>query len=534
VTTLKSSSHWLGLIKGGPGSGNHGHCGGQGGPGNPGGSSSAGECGTSTAKPDNATALGDEFFDWLEDHLAGRPEADLSQWWKHRGDKEYALRAIGTMAVANNVSRMSTAATDKLTREFDLGLSFWGRHKQGISNGLESYYQNAFELVSSGIAEDYKDKSLGDVFLDTVERSIADGHWARFGISKENEINLILALSERAAQSIDFRELEARDFWAKSQGKIDLNDIRHGGRAAASKDIQGLQPVMESLMEARARHLMGPDADFADAKKNFQAYWQSWLNDSQSPLGHWMAHVASKELGAPSTMRGRENDVSIDGNYSGVKDFLNRNQGGVRIDSIADTNYKTDAAMIKATWEVAQLALRDEPESMILFRGIKPREDSEIDFTTTEVEGLLRRTDITLKSSALQSSSTSFSSASAFGKIESDHPLHSEISDILETTDEDGYRMDFVDPVMLVGVDIPKAKIFSVPSYGANDAGEEEYVILGGDWDQNSRVYLMGLGNSDRLSDKHAESAIRYEIEKRRGKRAEAQAFVEKTRKGGK
>jgi hypothetical protein len=291
---------------------------------------------------------------------------------------------------------------------------------------------------------------------------------------------------------------------------------------------------MESLMEARARHLMGPDADFADAKKNFQAYWQSWLNDSQSPLGHWMAHVASKELGAPSTMRGRENDVSIDGNYSGVKDFLNRNQGGVRIDSIADTNYKTDAAMIKATWEVAQLALRDEPESMILFRGIKPREDSEIDFTTTEVEGLLRRTDITLKSSALQSSSTSFSSASAFGKIESDHPLHSEISDILETTDEDGYRMDFVDPVMLVGVDIPKAKIFSVPSYGANDAGEEEYVILGGDWDQNSRVYLMGLGNSDRLSDKHAESAIRYEIEKRRGKRAEAQAFVEKTRKGGK
>lgn len=534
MTTLKSSSHWLGLIKGGPGSGNHGHCGGQGGPGNPGGSSSAGECGTSTAKPDNATALSDEFFDWLEDYLAGRSEVDLSQWWRHRGDKEYELRAIGTNAIASNVSRMSTAATDKLTREFDLGLSFWGRHKQGISNGLESYYQNAFELVSSGIAEDYKDKSLGDVFLDTVERSIADGHWARFGISKENEINLILALSERAAQSIDFRELEARDFWAKSQGKIDLNDIRHGGRAAASKDIQGLQPVMESLMEARARHLMGTEANFDDAKENFRAYWRSWLNDSQSPLGHWMAHVASKELGAPSIMRGREYDVSIDGNYSGVKDFLNRNQGGVRIDDIADTNYKTDAAMVKATWEVAQLALRDEPESMVLFRGIKPREDSEVDFTVKEDENLMFKTDITIESSALQSSSTKFSAASQFGKIDRDHPLSEEIRSLIDSRDDYGKKMDFTEPTMVIGADIPKSRIFSVPSYGANDAGEEEYVIMGGDWDKNAKVYLIGLGNGDRLSEQDAEKFIKWNATQDRKKRAEVDKWAVSTRKGGK
>ncbi len=533
MTTLKSSSHWLGLIKGGPGSGNHGHCGGQGGPGNPGGSSSAGECGTSTAKPDNATALSDEFFDWLEGHLAGRHEADLSQWWRFRTEKKYDLRGLGREVINSHVGLISSGERDKLTRDFDLGLSFWGRHKNGITSGLLSDYENVFEMLNSGLAEDFKGKSLGDVFLDAVERGVMSGSWAPYGITEEKELDVIMALAEKAATAIDNREAEAKNYWAKSQGKISLEDIRHGGKASVNESARGLQPAMEALMEARARHLMGPDVDIDDAKRNFRQYWAAWLVDSQSPLGHWMAHVASKELGAPSTMRGREDDVSIGGEFSGVKEFLQKSKGGQEFD-IADTAYKTDAAMVKATWEVAQLSLRDEPENMVLFRGIKPREDSEIDFTTTEVEGLLRRTDITLKSSALQSSSTSFGSASAFGKIESDHPLHSEISDILEAEDEDGEKMDFTDPVMLVGVDIPKAKIFSVPSYGANDAGEEEYVILGGDWDQNSRVYLMGLGNSDSLSDKHAESAIRYEIEKRRGKRAEAQAFVEKTRKGGK
>jgi hypothetical protein len=40
----KAFAKWMGLTKGGPGSGNHGHCGGEGGKDNPGGSRPAGEC----------------------------------------------------------------------------------------------------------------------------------------------------------------------------------------------------------------------------------------------------------------------------------------------------------------------------------------------------------------------------------------------------------------------------------------------------------------------------------------------------------
>lgn len=43
----KAFSRWMGLTKGGPGSGNYGHCGGTGGKDNPGGSRPAGECGLS-------------------------------------------------------------------------------------------------------------------------------------------------------------------------------------------------------------------------------------------------------------------------------------------------------------------------------------------------------------------------------------------------------------------------------------------------------------------------------------------------------
>lgn len=40
----KGFAAWMGIVKGGPGSGNHGHCGGEGGAGNPGGSRPAGDC----------------------------------------------------------------------------------------------------------------------------------------------------------------------------------------------------------------------------------------------------------------------------------------------------------------------------------------------------------------------------------------------------------------------------------------------------------------------------------------------------------
>lgn len=524
VTTLKSSKlHWLGLIKGGPGSGNHGHCGGDGGPGNPGGSKPAGECGTSTSsgsglKLTRADALSDEFYEWLEEFTAGRTDVDQSQWYRFRASKKIGLLGEGRMAIDYKVGSMSNSDKDRYTRDHNLGLSFFGRHKQTINRGLLGSYETAIELMDA-MPDDYSDKKVSEVFLDVVEDGIKKGQWAYADITKENELDAIMAMAESVAPRLDRLEEEAKDYWAKGAGKIDMRYIRHGGKASVGDGNRGAQPAMEALMEARAKHLMGPEGNFDEAKKNYSAYWKDWLIDSQSPLGHWLAHVASKELGAPSKMRGPIGDDDIGGEYAGVKDFLARAKGGMQNTEINDTRYRDDAAMVRATWEVSQLALRDEPENMTLFRGIKPREDAEVDFTATEDENLFYKTDIMLKSSALQSSSTSFSSASAFGTISSEHPLRDKISDIIDSRDDDGARMPFSDPALIVGVDLPKSKIFSVPSFGANDAGEEEYVILGGDWDNNAKVYLIGLGNSDRLSHSDAEKWIAWDIRKAREKR---------------
>lgn len=67
----KSFAKWMGIVKGGPGSGNYGHCGGEGGAGNPGGSKPAGECGVQQEVPEFAESSRDlrklkEDEDWSD------------------------------------------------------------------------------------------------------------------------------------------------------------------------------------------------------------------------------------------------------------------------------------------------------------------------------------------------------------------------------------------------------------------------------------------------------------------------------------
>ena len=79
-----------------------------------------------------------------------------------------------------------------------------------------------------------------------------------------------------------------------------------------------------------------------------------------------MSYVAAKELGAPMKMRGREDAYDLSGDYKDVFEFINDKypEEASKYANTASTTFKHDAAMVRATWEISQLSLRDEPEEI--------------------------------------------------------------------------------------------------------------------------------------------------------------------------